>query len=369
MEGQTRTISQRQICGTNIMRCKMVRRKLIAALAVISVIILVTDSMALAQQAGGPLLPHVGGRITTSFSNTFGQDAESDIVFTAITNDTLSIGYTSQRGLKVSRDIRRADMRSSAVYVLGFSAKMPKLIEGTTSLGISGFSLEDLRAKGKTPLALIYDETGAKLDGELVLVEKSVKLQLLIENQLVPTAAVRAKGKFGAAPREAVADFYFLDNKNNAMMLQSQIQFSWEKQPRLERIIKVTAGASQQAAMQQSLATLRKYDVYGILFDFGSARIRPETASLITDIAATLKNNPSWRLQVNGHTDSIGGEAANKKLSTERAAAVMSELIRLGTAADRLTSAGLGETAPKADNGTLEGRALNRRVELVRTDN
>lgn len=351
------------------MRCSFARRTIGAAFAAMVATSLASVEFAMAQQSAGPLLPHIGGRLTTSFSNTFGPDAESDIVFTAVTPDVLSLDYTSQRGLKVARDMRGADLRSSAVYVLGFSAKMPKLIEGTTSLGISGTSLEELRTKGKTPLALIYDETGARLEGELVLVEKSVKLQVLIENQLVPTAAVRAKGKFGAAPREAVADFYFLDNKNNPMMLQSQIQFSWEKQPRLERIIKVTAGASQQSAMQQSLATLRKYDVYGILFDFGSARIRPETASLIADIAATLKNNPTWRLQVNGHTDSIGGDAANMKLSSERAAAVMAELIRLGTAADRLKSAGLGETVPKADNATLEGRALNRRVELVRTDN
>lgn len=351
------------------MRCLPARRAVCIALAVTSMSMPALLDHAVAQQAAGPLLPHVGGRITTSFSNTFGPDAESDVVFKSVTPDLLSLDYTSQRGLKVARDIRGADMRSSAIYVLGYSAKMPKLIEGTTSLGISGSSLEELRTKGKTRLSLVYDETGAKLEGELILTEKSVKLQVLIENQVVPTPAVRAKGVFGAAPREAVADFYFLDNKNNPMMLQSQIQFSWEKQPRLERVVKVTAGASQQQAMQQSLATLRKYDVYGILFDFGSARIRPETASLIADIAATMKSNPTWKLQVNGHTDSIGGDAANMKLSSERAAAVMAELIRLGTAADRLKSAGLGETMPKADNGTLEGRALNRRVELVRTDN
>jgi len=329
------------------MRCLLARRTVCIALAVTSVSIPALIDCAVAQQAAGPLLPHVGGRITTSFSNTFGPDAESDVVFTSVSPDLLSLDYTSQRGLKVARDIRGADMRSSAAYVLGYSAKMPKLIEGTTSLGISSSALEELRTKGKTRLSLVYDETGAKLDGELILTEKSVKLQVLIESQVVPTPAVRAKGIFGAAPREA----------------------SWEKQPRLERVVKVTAGASQQQAMQQSLATLRKYDVYGILFDFGSARIRPETASLIGDIAATLRSNATWKLQVNGHTDSIGGDAANMKLSSERAAAVMAELIRLGTAADRLKSAGLGETMPKADNGTLEGRALNRRVELVRTDN
>lgn len=340
------------------------RRVGLAACAVVGLF-----SAASAQQSAGPLLPHVGGRISTAFSNTFGPDAESDVVFTAVTADLLSVSYTSMRGLKVVRDVRMQDMRNSSTYVLGYSAKMPKVIEGTTSLGISGASLEELRTSGKTKLSIIYDETGAKLDGELVLTEKSVKLQLMIEDKLVPTNAVRATGIFGVAPREAKGDFYFLDNKNNPLMLQSQMQFSWEKQPRNERITKVTAGASMQSAMQQSLATLRKYDVYGLLFDTGSAKLRPETASLVSDIALTLKNNPTWRLQINGHTDSIGGESANQKLSTDRAASVMTELVRLGVAQDRLKSSGLGETKPKADNGTLEGRALNRRVELVRTDN
>lgn len=270
---------------------KMLGFRVVGALAACVVLILALPSSA--QQAAGPLLPHVGGRITTAFSNTFGPDAESEIVFTAVTADTLSLSYTSMRGLKVARDVRMQDMRNSRTYVLGYSAKMPKVLEGTTSLGISGASLDELRNTGKTPLSIIYDETGAKLDGELVLTEKAVKLQLMIEDQVVPTHAVRAAGKFGTAPREAKGDFYFLDNKNNPLMLQSQLQFSWEKQPRHERIIKVTAGASQQSAMQQSLATLRRYDVYGLLFDTASAKLRPETASLVSDIALTMKNNPT----------------------------------------------------------------------------
>ena len=81
-----------------------------------------------------------------------------------------------------------------------------------------------------------------------------------------------------------------------------------------------------------------------------------------------MKNNSTWRLQINGHTDSIGGEAANLVLSEARAASVKTALVNLGIAPGRLQSAGLGESQPKGDNGTLQGRALNRRVELVRTD-
>ena len=140
------------------------------------------------------------------------------------------------------------------------------------------------------------------------------------------------------------------------------------KNPRTEKIVRVAAGASMRPAMEQSLSTLRKYDLYGIHFAFDEAKVRPESATLIKDIALTLTHNPTWTLQINGHTNSIGDQAYNQKLSAARAKAVADALIKRGIAAGRLQTAGLGSTQPKGDNSTLQGRALNRRVELVRTD-
>jgi len=96
--------------------------------------------------------------------------------------------------------------------------------------------------------------------------------------------------------------------------------------------------------------------------------MRSESAALVKDIALTLTHNPTWTLQINGHTDSIGNAAYNQKLSAARAKSVADALIKRGIAATRLQTAGLGFTQPKGDNSTLEGRAFNRRVELVRTD-
>ena len=90
---------------------------------------------------------------------------------------------------------------------------------------------------------------------------------------------------------------------------------------------------------------------------------------VIVDIATTLKNNPPWTLSVQGHTDSIGSEKFNQKLSQDRAASVVSALVnQYGISPDRLQAVGFGESKPKGTNKTLQGRALNRRVELVRTD-
>ena len=72
-------------------------------------------------------------------------------------------------------------------------------------------------------------------------------------------------------------------------------------------------------------------------------------------------------MRIDGHTDGIGSDAANLDLSRRRAAAVKTALVkRYGIAADRLSTGGFGESQPKADNATPEGRALNRRVELTR---
>lgn len=321
-----------------------------------------------AQGNAGPLLPHVGAQVSTSFSNTFGPDAESTLTFTAVTPELMSINYSSSRGLVVKRDLRTIDLESARTYVLGYAPNMPVVIPGTTSLGISAASLIELRTTGRTALSLIYDADLGKIDGELMLVAKDIKIPLLIEDQVADAPAVRATGTFGAGGHHGTGDFFFLDNKNNPMMLQDSIQFSWEKQPRLERITRVTAGSSMRSAMEQSLRTMRSYDLYGIRFDFDKSTIRPETGSLITDIAVMLKNNPTWRLQINGHTDSIGDAAYNQRLSAERAAAVKNALVKLDVDGSRLQTAGFGETKPKGDNSTLEGRALNRRVELVRTD-
>ena len=79
------------------------------------------------------------------------------------------------------------------------------------------------------------------------------------------------------------------------------------------------------------------------------------------------RSDAALKLEIQGHTDNVGGAAANLKLSQDRAAAVKAYLVQThGVAADRLTTAGLGDTKPIADNGSEDGRAKNRRVELVK---
>jgi outer membrane protein OmpA-like peptidoglycan-associated protein len=103
-----------------------------------------------------------------------------------------------------------------------------------------------------------------------------------------------------------------------------------------------------------------------IHFDFDKATLRPDAAPIIAQVLALLKDNPDLKLSIQGNTDNVGEHDYNVKLSQDRAAAVVAELVKDGIAADRLTSAGNGPDKPVADNDTTAGRAKNRRVELVR---
>lgn len=101
-------------------------------------------------------------------------------------------------------------------------------------------------------------------------------------------------------------------------------------------------------------------------FDTGKSTIKPDSAKTLDDAAAALKVAATLRVEVAGHTDNVGAPEANQRLSQERAQAVMAALVGRGIKADRLTAKGYGQTTPVADNRTEEGRARNRRVELVK---
>jgi len=103
-----------------------------------------------------------------------------------------------------------------------------------------------------------------------------------------------------------------------------------------------------------------------INFDFAKATLKPDAQPVIAQVQALLKNNPTLKLAIEGHTDNIGSDDYNQKLSAQRAATVVETLVKSGIAADRLKSAGFGASKPTADNSTSEGRGKNRRVELVK---
>lgn len=107
----------------------------------------------------------------------------------------------------------------------------------------------------------------------------------------------------------------------------------------------------------------------GPLFDFDKSTLTDKAQSVLTDAASLLADHPSKKIEVAGHTDSIGTEEYNLKLGTRRAEAVKQFLVSKGISPDRLRTTSYGELQPVASNSSREGRSLNRRVELIDKSN
>lgn len=103
-----------------------------------------------------------------------------------------------------------------------------------------------------------------------------------------------------------------------------------------------------------------------INFDTGKSAVKAESKPIIEQIVQMLKENSDLKLGVEGHTDNVGNPKSNKTLSEERAKSVVAAIVDHGISSERLSASGYGQDKPIADNGTEDGRAKNRRVELVK---
>lgn len=125
----------------------------------------------------------------------------------------------------------------------------------------------------------------------------------------------------------------------------------------------VVADAKTMAA---DIGTSGKVAIYGIYFDFNKADVKPESEPTLKEITKLLQQEAKLKLYVVGHTDNVGGLDYNMKLSQQRAEAVVKELMsKYKVDGTRLSALGVGPAAPVTSNKIEEGRAKNRRVELV----
>jgi len=134
-----------------------------------------------------------------------------------------------------------------------------------------------------------------------------------------------------------------------------------EQKPMESRMVVIEA-----PAMQRELDDKGRVAIYGVFFDHDSDRLREDSRPQLEQIAALLKERPQLRVLIVGHTDARGALEYNRELSLRRARSVVAALsTQYGVAPQRLLAEGVGMAAPLASNASEEGRALNRRVELV----
>lgn len=124
----------------------------------------------------------------------------------------------------------------------------------------------------------------------------------------------------------------------------------------------------QEVTSAEILTALNKEGHIALYINFktGSPDVQPESQLLIEQVAEMLKANTSLKISIEGHTDNVGNLTSNQSLSVNRAKSVMNALISKGIEKTRLSSKGWGQTKPIADNKTEDGKAKNRRVEIVK---
>ena len=157
--------------------------------------------------------------------------------------------------------------------------------------------------------------------------------------------------------------------KRDSVEVWAEIHASLANIGRYYRLNIIERTIMKQIITADAMATALETDGYVALdihFATGKADILPESQPLIAEIVTLLKTHPDLRVGIEGHTDNVGKAKANKTLSKNRAVSVVQALVADGIAKSRLDPVGYGQEHPVADNRTDEGRALNRRVEIVK---
>ncbi len=316
---------------------------------------------------------------------------------------TESCGFANEQHSQNRRRICRQDLLDGQIFHPAIWAHGPAVISPTTLFSLSSGTLHALKTAGRAPhrwLQLYPNPTRAqatKVDvNATLLVDPAAPkfFSVLVNDKLaqlpVVTSASKKAAKTDDDDDDAVSPLVqqlqaavlsdeppkedpdgtgryamiatVLDDERFPLMLDYQV-------PGKDYRIKVTKITYEsQPEMEQQLAAKEEVTVYGIYFDFASDTLRPESTPVLEEIAAILHKNADWKLSVTGHTDNVGGNAANLELSRRRAAAVKVALIeRYHIDGSRLVTDGAGAGAPQATNETPEGRARNRRVVLRRT--
>lgn len=289
------------------------------------------------------------------------QVGEADATSFTVTNRCPSV--PGRQIVTWTRRICRADLQGAYMYHPGTRTSNPRTIRGTTMFTLSSRAFRELNAAGATRHRYIHlssnwrsgaaDRFDFDRDGTLAAAGAAT-IPVILNDRPVAVAARLAAGTAGDK-RVRVA---VLDDERLPIVLD----YSWSTgfSVRYSKI-------SFPGGIADRLASDGRVDVYGIYFDFARDDPREESRPVLREIADALRQHPDWILAINGHTDDVGGDRANLDLSYRRSASIRRELIdHYGIAAGRLTTSGLGASQPKETNGTIEGRARNRRVELIR---
>jgi outer membrane protein OmpA-like peptidoglycan-associated protein len=202
-----------------------------------------------------------------------------------------------------------------------------------------------------------------------------------VDGRRVSVPALQLKGTFAKGLQRLEYEFWVLADSAHPLLLKTVVRDHLYQLVRVNFPVDGPEGPAGTlaagdgdggagggvAALERELDTACRIELPGVYFAFNSARIDPASDRSLAAVSRMLAEHRDWVMTVEGHTDSIGTATANQKLSQRRAEAVRARLAeRHGVETREWKAVGYGPSRPRETNGTIEGRARNRRVELVR---
>ncbi len=240
---------------------------------------------------------------------------------------------------------------------------------GSTFQMTSRAILDELKLLGKSSvLFLERGQSPAPYTGVLERAAAPESLEVLVNGRPVRLPGIRARGALTnpTAPQpELRMSLLFLDDPATPWILEVEARTPAAGTGR-RQLVRISYPTGRPE-LETELAQRCRVNVYDIYFATASAELDSASAPTVGRIAEALGDHPNWQVTIVGHTDSIGGSDYNLDLSRRRAERVRTALVtNHGVGGTRLRADGRGESQPVEDNGTLTGRARNRRVELAR---
>lgn len=315
-----------------------------------------------------------GLTIVDTYSNTHGDfetiitvrgATASDVTLTASADESADTcsgspdsGTPRSWGTRV---LRREDLENALAFRQEWSAcpASPQIDPGMTAIGVSARVLRELLGRGEVELTADTSRAGM-VRGTLTRVSRDrVPITVVVNDHATALPSVQARWHSAVGDR----DYWILADAANPLVLRA----AYMGKPYFQ-IVKITFPTDEPVAVrvERDLAKTGRTVLHGIYFNSGSDRLREESKPALADVVQVLQQHPGWSIAIEGHTDNIGTDANNLDLSKRRAAAVRNALVATGVSSSRLGLAGFGSSRPEDTNDTAEGRARNRRVELVR---
>ena len=272
-------------------------------------------------------------------------------------------------------------------YVEGKTSATLKF-EAPEAAGSYDFRLHDADSGGTEIAHATFQVSAVKLEGTLKLKKESFAPGEEIEVEFTAPENLSPRAWVGMIPskvphgKEEVNDqhdiqWQYLEKKSSGILKfvapPENGSYDFRMNSTDSNGVEITSvtfqvgGSLDSKAMAGAIARTGKFTLYGVQFDFNQATIKPESEPALKEVGTLLKQDGGLKLRIEGHTDNVGKTAYNLDLSKKRAESVKNYLVNnFQIDAPRLSTDGFGDTRPIAKNDTEQGRAQNRRVELVK---